>query len=342
MSQTVFAQRFQLLHELGHGSFGKVYEAFDTVDSRSVALKIHSVMRDGMLENRIAEALTGAPGFPTVYQTGIWQNRAFLAMELLGAPLSVIEDTEKMNLMTVLDIADQVILRIQALHQQQFVHRDIKPANFLLGDYADRNVVYMIDFGLCKPFIDSQTNVHIPFRVNCKQTGNARYASVNAHLGYEQSRRDDMEAAMYMIVHFLRGTLPWCEVGGDSTEERRRRMAQTKLTTSIDMTCAGCPPEFAEILKQIRRLQFEERPDYDGYRRMLAEVAERERGRWPVQVLKVEPQHVCSPLLVLPPLDMREAGIRPTVSKVDSPHKFRLPLRQVRRVTSMSPVRIKH
>lgn len=45
---------------------------------------------------------------------------------------------------------------IENVHRAGFVHRDIKPSNFVMGraEDPDRNVVYLVDFGLAKEHID--------------------------------------------------------------------------------------------------------------------------------------------------------------------------------------------
>lgn len=72
------------------------------------------------------------------------------------------------------------------------------------------NLVYLIDLGLAKRFTNPKNGDHIPFKDQKGLTGTARYASLNAQKGYEQSRRDDLEAVGLIFVYFLNnGRLPW-------------------------------------------------------------------------------------------------------------------------------------
>lgn len=140
--------------------------------------------------------------------------------------------------------------------------------------------VFVIDFGLAKKFRESKAPVlkgHIPYREDKNLTGTARYASINAHLGIEQSRRDDMEAIGYVLMYFLRGSLPWQGVKAHTKKQKYDKISEKKMTTPVETLCQGYPNEFAMYLNYTRGLRFDETPDYT-YVRQLFRILTRSLG----------------------------------------------------------------
>jgi Serine/threonine protein kinase len=133
-----------------------------------------------------------------------------MVMEMLGVSLEQAfqKASRKFSVKTSIMIADQLFQRIEMVHNQNYIHRDIKPDNFLFGIGKKTNVLYIIDFGLSKKYRDSTTKQHIKFSDKRSLTGTARYASINSHIGNEQSRRDDIESIVYVVVYLLLGVLP--------------------------------------------------------------------------------------------------------------------------------------
>lgn len=155
-----------------------------------------------------------------------------------------------------------MIQRIQKVHEERIIHRDIKPDNFLIGaTESTKNNVYIIDFGLAKCYKNSEGE-HIPFREGKNLTGTARYASLNTHIGYEQSRRDDLETIGHVLLYFLRGSLPWQGLPGRSKDEKYNNIKRKKKEVTIDELCLNQPVEYKEFMQYCRSLSFTADPDY--------------------------------------------------------------------------------
>jgi casein kinase 1 len=106
-------------------------------------------------------------------------------------------------------IAMQAIECLRFFHSCHFIHRDIKAENFLVGLGDKSRILYIIDYGLAKQYRDPRTKHHISLKTNKSLTGTPRFASINNHRGYEQSRRDDLESLAYVLIYLLKGQLPW-------------------------------------------------------------------------------------------------------------------------------------
>ena len=222
-------------------------------------------------EYKLYKILQGGPGIPQVMWFGIEGDYNVMVMDLLGPSL---EDlflfcNQRFSLKTVLMLGDQMLRRLEFVHSKNFIHRDVKPDNFLMGCGARSSQVYIIDFGLAKKYRDARTHAHIPYRENKSLTGTARYVSINTHLGIEQSRRDDLESVAYVMIYFIKGSLPWQGLKADNKRMKYDRISEKKISTSVETLCHGLPAEFATFLTYCKSLHFEDKPDYGYLRKLL-------------------------------------------------------------------------
>ncbi|KAF8892488.1 kinase-like protein [Infundibulicybe gibba] len=265
--------------KIGEGSFGVIFEGTNLLNSQTVAIKFEPrkaeapQLRDECRSYRI---LAGCTGIPQIYHFGQEGLHNILVIDLLGPSLEDLFDMcgRKFSIKTVCMAARQMLSRVQTIHEKNLIYRDIKPDNFLIGRPGTKgaNVVHVVDFGMAKQYRDPKTKQHIPYRERKSLSGTARYMSINTHLGREQSRRDDLEALGHVFMYFLRGSLPWQGLKAATNKQKYEKIGEKKQSTPIKELCEGFPEEFGIYLNYVRKLGFEETPDYDFLRELFSKV----------------------------------------------------------------------
>ncbi|TVU15243.1 hypothetical protein EJB05_38753 [Eragrostis curvula] len=288
----VIGGKFKLGKKIGSGSFGELHLGVNVQNGEEVAVKLESVKsRHPQLhyESKLYMLLQGGTGIPHLKWFGVEGEYNVMVIDLLGPSLEDLFNycSRKFSLKTVLMLADQMISRVEYMHSRGFLHRDIKPDNFLMGLGRKANQlpseivkhspqVFVIDYGLAKKYRDLQTHKHIPYRENKNLTGTARYASVNTHLGVEQSRRDDLESLGYVLMYFLRGSLPWQGLKAGTKKQKYDRISEKKMLTPVEVLCKSYPSEFTTYFHYCRSLRFEDKPDYSYLKRLFRDLFIRE------------------------------------------------------------------
>jgi serine/threonine protein kinase len=270
---------YQIVSLIGQGGYGQIYQAIDTITGAKYALKLERVgERKQSLRHEfdIIHHLD-SPHFPEVFSYGETLNHRYVVMELCGLPLSSVRralgPTASFSLCTTLRAAVYMLRAIECCHKQGVLHRDVKPANFLLRQDAQCPLV-LIDFGLSRPFINPANGQIIRPRDNPGFVGTSKYASLNAHMGKELGRRDDLISWLFIVVEMARGFLPW------GKSDMRDQIFTIKASISFSTFLKGLPRALKDIWKMIRKLSRLEEPDYELITAFLCQALDEVNGKW--------------------------------------------------------------
>jgi serine/threonine protein kinase len=167
--------------------------------------------------------------------------------------------------------AIQIIDRIKFIHSKNIIHQDIKPENFLVGN-PNTSLIYIIDFGLSKKYRSSRTNKHIKFSKNKPFNGTFNFSSINSMKGIEMTRRDDLESIGYMLIHLIKGKLPWSDYLNKELGERFEIIYNIKKNISNEVLCKDLPKEMCEYMNYVKSLKFDEEPNYNYLKQLFISI----------------------------------------------------------------------
>ena len=260
-----FFNKYKLVKKLGEGSFGMIFKAESPDGNFAFKFEKKRPNKRSLLKNesQVMIYLKGK-GIPSIELYKEEDNYNIMIMQLLGKSLEGLlkESSEKkFSAKTIALLGIELIPILKFIHDKHIIHRDIKPDNFAIG-YDDPCQIYILDFGLAKKYRSSKTLKQNPMVKHSRLTGTARYASVNALKGLEQSRRDDLESLGYVFAYLIRGSLPWQGMTAKTKEEKYAKILNKKINIAIDILLKNEPQELIDYIRYCKNLKYEEEPNY--------------------------------------------------------------------------------
>jgi serine/threonine-protein kinase len=223
--------KYEIRHEIGRGAMGIVYEGYDPMIKRIVALK--TIRADQLAGADAANVVArfrreaqaagrlNHPNIVSIYEFGEDAGTWFIAMERIdGRELKqCFEANERFTTADIVRIMSQVLDALDYSHHQGVIHRDIKPANIFL---LPGGVVKVADFGIAHIETSNLTQVGAVM-------GTPSYMSPEQIMGLPVDGRSDLFSAGVILYQFLTGERPFA---GSATTTMQKVLKEDPLPPS--------------------------------------------------------------------------------------------------------------
>ncbi len=269
-TQSLLKQRYHLLHRLGQGGMGAVYQAEDVgLGNRRVAIK--EMSQKGLNQQEAMEAtdafkreallLAGLmhPNLPRIYDHFSENGRWYLVMDFIEG--QTLEDylmlkSGSLSLKEVLDIGVQLCTVLNYLHTRQppIIFRDLKPANVLR---ASDGQLYLIDFGIARHFKPGQAKDTIAF-------GSPGYAAPEQYGKAQTAPSADIYSLGVMLHQMVTGDDPSLRPFFFAPLFMRGPShLQSLLNEMLDMNASLRPADVALVKQKLQEVAQQNLSSYD-------------------------------------------------------------------------------
>ncbi|CAI2336633.1 unnamed protein product [Caenorhabditis sp. 36 PRJEB53466] len=249
---------------LGEGGFGAVYLVKDK-SGKQFAMKVERKMEKRKhsklkMEIAILKLVGSSKHFTNIADRGKKDKEGyfFLVMELVGKSLADLKN-------------ERAEKAVEDLHKHGFIHRDLKPQNYACGLDTQRHLIYILDFGIARKYLNTKNELKTP-RETVGFKGTVRFAPLACHRNIEMGPKDDCESWFYLLIDLiLLGGLPWRKISDKNevmkAKEDCRKDKRSTLYTGIKQTT-----ELNKVLDYIDTRAYQDRVDYQFIYKALTEA----------------------------------------------------------------------
>ena len=210
LKEKIFFKKYKIKNLICKGQFSSVYEGINILTNKSIAMKFEPrISKFNLLESELFHLIkVEGIGIPKVIIFGRNHLYNILIEELLGPSMKQLFNLnknikQKTLLKTICMLVIQSLDRLQVIHSKNYIHNNIKPGSLLIGK-KDKNIIYLVDFGLSSKYRSNKTGKHIRYKFINKVSGSNAFMSLNSNGGYQSSRRDDLESLGYTLIYLAK------------------------------------------------------------------------------------------------------------------------------------------
>ncbi|MDC0709475.1 protein kinase [Stigmatella sp. ncwal1] len=253
-------RRFEILEELGSGTMGQVFRAWDEQLQRTVALKFLTPRhwQDAsafLLREARAIARLDHENIVRIHDVAEWRENAwaprvpFLVMECLeGESLSALMKRGRLGLRRAVELMYAVAAGLAHAHAHHVVHRDLKSSNVFI---TRQGQVKLLDFGLAHLLAESSEIPHLP------TAGTPLYMAPEQWQGGRQDDRTDVWAAGVLFHELLTGAPPYVF---DTPQDLREQILSPKPILPVREKFPEVPEDVARLVEAMLDKEPSHRP----------------------------------------------------------------------------------